>query len=191
VDVVAIAYGKKFDQGKISNATHDGARQAMTVNADGRGYVQEIAIPWKLLTGDGKPLVPGDAMTITFEPNFTIRKTGRYTIKDNFRPGITPDRVFTFMASPTWGPATVLVKGKVDPQLVRLSDGRVFPVTVQNGQSAVDWTGLIKSTEPTGFKSITFTAPATGTCRSTSSMPTAPSCANCSTPRSTPRARTR
>jgi len=66
-----------------------GAQQAFTINPDGRGYIQEIAMPWKLLTKDGQPPAPGSQMNMTFEPNFTVGIGGRMSIKDNFKAGMT------------------------------------------------------------------------------------------------------
>ena len=38
---------------KLTNALAHGVQQAFKVNDDGKGYVQEIAVPWKMLTEDG------------------------------------------------------------------------------------------------------------------------------------------
>ncbi|HUU11672.1 MAG TPA: hypothetical protein VM431_14190 [Phycisphaerae bacterium] len=99
---------------------------------------------------------------MTLEPNFTIGSGGRLTIKDIFRPGVTPDRVFTFMGSACWGFASLEAKGKVRPQPLRLADAREFPVTMEKGVPVVDWTGLVKSKELPGFKDIAFTMPEDG-----------------------------
>ena len=40
------------------------------------------------------------------------RPVGRMSLKDIFKPGVTPDRVFTFMASNCWGPATLEAQGQ-------------------------------------------------------------------------------
>ena len=55
-DVVLIEKGKDFKDGEIKNAKELGVLQAFQVNADGSGYVQELAVPWTLLTKDGQPL---------------------------------------------------------------------------------------------------------------------------------------
>ena len=64
------------------------------------------------------------------------------SIKDIFKPGLTPDRVFTFMSPQTWGPAVLEARGHVEPQPVRLSDAREFAVKLRQGGPVVDWTGL-------------------------------------------------
>ncbi|MDB6030952.1 MAG: hypothetical protein JWM16_1290 [Verrucomicrobiales bacterium] len=162
-DVIKIEQGRDFKEGVVADAKKsDGAQQAFTLSADGKGYVQELAIPWKLLTRDGKPLQAGESFTLTFEPNFTIGTKGRASVKDLFKSGITPDRVFTFMSSPSWGTATLESKGHLKPQAVRLADAREFSVILEKGVPVVNWTGLIKSETLAGFKPIEFTMPRDG-----------------------------
>ena len=162
-DIVFVEIGTDFKGGTIKDAkaTH-GAQQAFTIDADGKGYIQELAFPWKLLTKDGQALKAGDKLTVTVEPNFTTPAKGRLTIKDIFKAGVTPDRVFTFMGSNCWGTATLEAKGGVAPQPVRLADSREFPVKLEQGRLVVDWTGLIKERAVAGFKALKFTMPADG-----------------------------
>ena len=170
-DVMDVAYGKRFNEGSLKDAKTKGAQQAFQKNADGpstgsgqaKGYVQEIAIPWALLTKDVQPLKAGDRFVMTLEPNFTIGTNGRLSIKDIFKPGVTPDRVFTFMANNCWGPATLEPKGKVAPRPERLADAREFAVKMEGGLPVIDWTGLIKQKELLGFKTIAFSLPEDGT----------------------------
>ncbi len=162
-DVINVEQGKDFKEGVIVDAKKsDEAKQAFTINEDGKGYVQELAIPWKLLTRDGQPIKAGGSFTLTFEPNFTIGAKGRATAKDLFKSGVTLDRVFTFMSSATWGTATLLEKSDGKPQPVRLADGREFAVKLEKGAPEVDWSELIKSEQLTGFKPIEFTMPVDG-----------------------------
>ena len=166
IDIVQGQYGKR---GKVldpqdvpvKDAGKLGAKQAFTVNPDGKGYIQELAIPWKLLTRDGA--APASTFRLTFEPNFTIGLKGRLTMKDLFMANVRPDRVFTFMAWPCWGVATLqTTPGPVKPQALRLADAREFPVKMADGLPVIDWTGLIKTTELQGFKPIQFTMPEDG-----------------------------
>ena len=161
-DVIKAEIGKRFDGGVVQDLKKEGAQQAFTINADGKGYVQEIALPWKLLTKDGQALKAGARIQLTVEPNFTVGASGRMSLKDVFKPGVTPDRVFTFMANTCWGYATLEAKGKVAPQAVRLADAREFPVKIEKGVLAVDWAGLVKSKDLPGFKDIEFTMPEDG-----------------------------
>jgi hypothetical protein len=140
-----------------------GAQQAFQVHADNKGYVQEIAVPWKLLTADGAALQAGDKFILTIEPNFTAGPgNGRISIKDIFRPGVNLDRVFTFQNKRIWGEATLESHGLVEPRSVRLSDGREFKTHLDHGVPVADWIGLIKVTERAGFKEIPFDMPEEG-----------------------------
>lgn len=162
LDVMDVAYGKQFNQGGLKDAQTQGAAQEFLVNPDGKGYVQELSVPWKLLVSEGVSLKAGDRIQFTVEPNYTIGINGRLSLKDIFKPGITPDRVFTFMASGCWGYGTLESKGKLTPRPLRLADAREFPVHMERGLPAIDWTGLVKSKEPKGFVKIRFTLPEDG-----------------------------
>jgi len=168
-DVMGVALGKAFNEGGIPNAKDEGAQQAFAVDADGKGYVQEIAVPWKLLTADQQPLKTGARMVMTLEPNFTAGSLGRITMKDIFKPGVQIDRVFTFQGPDAWGYATLEKAGNLKPRTVRLSDGREFAVHMEKSPEApltgvpvVNWTGLILSKEIPGFKPLKFNMPFDG-----------------------------
>ena len=162
LDVIDLEYGRRFNEGKVKDAKGQGAAQAFLENADKKGYVQEIALPWKLLTKPGVGVKPGGRLLMTFEPNFTVGGGARFTVKDLFKPGIKPDRVFTFQGNQSWGFATLEANGKVTPQPVRLADGREFPVRVEGGVPAVDWSGLARTNLPDGFKTIKVSLPQDG-----------------------------
>jgi hypothetical protein len=161
-DLMDIAYGQKINEGNIPDARAEGAQQTFAADADGKGYVQEIAVPWSLLTADKQPLKPGARMVMTVEPNFTAGQAGRITIKDLFKPGVVIDRVFTFQGPTAWGYATLEKTGKLKPRSIRLSDGREFAVTMEAGLPAVNWTGLVQSKELPGFKPLRFVTPFDG-----------------------------
>jgi hypothetical protein len=145
---------------QLANALENGAKQAFQVDADGKGYVQQIAVPWKLLSKEGRPLRAGDPLRMTVEPNFTAGQYGRITIKDIFHDNVPkPDRIFTFRAYDQWGLAGLEPKGGLLIRPVRLADGREFPVTLKDGVPVVDWTGLIRKFEWPGFRPISFTMP--------------------------------
>jgi len=162
-DLMDVAFGKNLHDGHIADAKTQGAQQAFTINPDGKGYIQELALPWKIISkGDGPPDA-FNGLRATFEPNFTVGIHGRMSLKDLFQPNIRPDRVFTFRGWSQWGPAHLEAKpGPVVPQPVRLADGRTFPVTMKNGYPVVDWTGLIQTKELPGFVPVTFTMPRDG-----------------------------
>jgi len=147
----------------LSQAMEAGVQQAYSIDADGKGYVQEVAIPWKQLSVAGKAPAVGERFRMTLEPNFTAGTYGRITIKDLFDPAVkAPDRIFTFRAYKHWGFAELAAKGHTTPQPVRLADTRTFPVSLQNGLPTVDWTGVIRKFEWPGFKPVTFAMPFDG-----------------------------
>ena len=153
-DMIGIVYGRGFDEGSVKNALSEGARQAFRIRPDGKGYVQEMSIPWRLLAPEGYVPKAGDTLVMTYEPNFGTSSNMRITTKDLFREGVVPDRVFAFMASPTWGEVTLEDRPPAEPSRVRLSDTRTFRVTMDGGVPAVDWTGLFKDNRPEGFVKI-------------------------------------
>ena len=161
-DIIDLAWGKKFNQGGLKDAKKQGGQQAFARSADGKGYVQEISIPWKLLAREGFLPQPGVKISITVEPNFGTEAKFRVTMKDIFKPGETPDRVFTFMASRCWGYGTLVGKGKVEPQPLRLADNREFRVSMEGGIPTIDWTGLFEERKIEGFAKIRFTMPDDG-----------------------------
>ena len=155
--------GKTKRSPKGDDVKPDGAQQAFKKNADGKGYVQEIAIPWSLITQDEKPRKAGDSIVLTIEPNFTAGPTnGRMSIKDIFRSGVTLDRVFTFQNKRIWGVASLEATGKAVIKPIRLSDSREFSVRLDNGIPVVNWSGLDGEPIRTGFKPIRFTLPEDG-----------------------------
>ena len=162
LDVIDVAYGRHFDEGGLKDAKKEGAAQAFLGTPNGKGYTQEIAIPWKLLSKPGYEVKAGNRLLMTLEPNFTVGNGGRLTIKDLFKPGVAIDRVFTFMGNGSWGFASLEAQGGGRPRNVRLADGREFPVTLDQGLPTVNWAGLVKSRLPQGFKPIRITLPEDG-----------------------------
>lgn len=146
----------------LANATEQGAQQAFGVSADRKGYAQELAIPWKMITAEGKAPAAASEVRIAIEPNFTTDAFGRLSIKDLFRAGQIPDRVFTFRAYDHWGAGVIEKSGTVAPAKLRLADERELPVSLEAGVPVVDWSSLIQSRELPGFKPIAFEMPFDG-----------------------------
>ncbi|MBA3936041.1 MAG: hypothetical protein H0X38_01135 [Planctomycetes bacterium] len=161
MDVVYARFGKNINEGAIKDAKASGAAQAFAKEA--HGYAQELAIPWALLSRDGKAPGAGGAFAMAVEPNFTIGVGGRLTVKDIFKAGLPNiDRVFTFMNEAVWGDATLEKTGQVAPRALHLADGREFAVHLVGGAPVVDWTGLVRNVESPGVKSIDLTMPSDG-----------------------------
>jgi hypothetical protein len=146
----------------LPNALGHGAQQAFRINADRKGYVQELAIPWKLLCKDGKMPAIGSELRVTVEPNFTAGAFGRLTIKDLFRVGAVPNRIFTFYSYDIWGAGILEKTGRVALAPLRLADGRELPVRLVGGLPVVDWSRLAKVRELPGFKTLAFEMPFDG-----------------------------
>lgn len=167
-DIINVDYryfgkaGEGKPRSSLPNAKEKGALQAFAANEDGQGYVQEIAIPWSLLVAEGVKMKPGDQFIITIEPNMTIGKAGRLTMKDIFKEGVALDRVFTFQSPASWGMATLVDSGKLPPRPVRLSDGRMFPVTMVEGKPSMDISKLFERPPVPGIVPIKFEVPEDG-----------------------------
>jgi len=161
-NLINLTYGKSLKEGVVKDAKLEGAQQAFVKNLDGKGYVQEIAIPWKLLTQDAKAPKAGNTFIMTYEPNFGTSSKMRISTKDLFRPGVTPDRVFGFQSYDRWGLPKLEAVGKITPLPLRLSDGRTFPVKMENGLPTVDWNGLFKEEKLEGFAKINLKMPEDG-----------------------------
>jgi hypothetical protein len=161
-DLIDVGWGRKLDGGTVKDLKALGAKQAFSVDPDGQHYTQEISIPWAQLAKNGQSPGPGAELRLAIETNFTVGANGRLTNKDCFQPGMTLDRVFTFMSSDQWGTATLARQGNLAPRPVRLSDGREFAVRMEKGLPTVDWTGLIRTRERAGFKSLAVDMPSDG-----------------------------
>lgn len=155
LDTLQIGWGHRFNEGGCE-ARNEGGAQAFKVRADRRGYLQELSVPWAKLSRDGWKPQAGGRVICTVEPNFLTGAGTRLTIKDIFRENAAIDRVFTFGNTACWGWGTLEAKGGLAPRPVRLSDGREFAVRLADGVPTPDWTGLVKSREPEGFKPIRF-----------------------------------
>ena len=136
--VVNIQYGR-FTGGRdkdtdvtafqaINDALQVGAQEAFSLGEDGKSYTQEIALPWKLITGQsaivkatGKPYRepksygPGDSFNMGMEflwgpPDGRTFPIHRYA--DLLMPGKS-SREFFWTAENDWGPVTLEPKGNL------------------------------------------------------------------------------
>lgn len=160
-DVIDLDFTKKTHE-KLKDAKTKGAKQAFLKNADGKGYVQELSLPWKTLIAGGITPKAGEHIVFSVEANFNTNSNFRITMKDVFRPGVTPDRVFTFQAYNCWGDGTFTATGNVKPQKLLLADKREFDVVMKDGKPTVDWTKLFEEKKMEGFAKIDFNLPEDG-----------------------------
>ena len=155
VSVMSINDGSHSTGAETPDVQESGGAQVFVTDADGKGYTHEFSIPMNLLTKDKRALKAGEELTFTFKQVYSWE----YEVKDIFKAGTTPDRTFTARAYGCWGPGTFEAKGNVEPQPVRLSDGRELTVSLKGGIPVVDWAGLAKGG---GIKAIKFTMPVDG-----------------------------
>jgi len=92
-----------------------GAKMAYRVDDDGKGFAQEIRIPWELLYKQVPTIGPGLAFRLGCEflwgdPTGNTWPVHRYA--DNMQPGVT-SREFYWTATRAWGEAKLLAKGHV------------------------------------------------------------------------------
>jgi len=74
--------------------------------ADGRGYVLEYAIPWRLLHADRDPPQPGDVLGVSWQAMFSDAggRLWRTQVLD-VRNTAEPARIYTWERAATWGRA--------------------------------------------------------------------------------------
>lgn len=164
-DIVDLTFGDHAIKGKkiqIKNAKLKGVLQAFGVRSDKSGYVQELAIPWSLITKDQQALVKGDQLKLAAEANFTLDNGTRLTIKGNWDPNSPIDRIFTYRSIHPWGYVTLSDKAQDKPLSVRLSDGRTFPTIMKGKEATIDWNGLVEKVKGDGFKTMSFDIPEDG-----------------------------
>ena len=88
-----------------------GAEMAFRKDADGKGYVQEMKLPWKLITLDGAPKV-GESFRMGVELLWGEADWPDHRYADNLAPGKS-SREFFWSAHEVWGPVTLEPKGNL------------------------------------------------------------------------------
>ena len=105
-----------------------GARLAARRDADGQGYVLELALPWKLLAKSAPPPGAGAGFRLIAEA-----LTGYFYYVPALLGPFSADSHWgvAWLDPAAWGEARLLPAGHVTPAPVRLSDGRELPVSLQ------------------------------------------------------------
>jgi hypothetical protein len=163
VEACDIAY-RTDPKEDIKNALEQGVRQGFAALPDNSGYIQAVAIPWKLITRGGEPLQPSDPLQLGIHANFTHETLTRISTMDNFKPGITPDRIFGYGKFLEWGSLTLRREPPADTWTIRLDDDQRLPVAMVDGLPVVDWSKLAvkQAAKAAGVKTIKFTTPEDG-----------------------------
>jgi hypothetical protein len=104
------------DAADLDDAMATGARQAFLKDADGKGYTQEIAIPWKLLPRDGHALKAGETMICGIELLWG-KDSGRdfpvHRFADNVSPKARSGAIFFWTGPAAWGTVTLEAQGNL------------------------------------------------------------------------------
>ncbi len=104
---------------------------------DGRGYTQELSIPWKAIRGIPDAFAAGDELPLCYE----IRTVPNFRVCD-MHPN--PADYGNYKKPDTWGKAIFVDTGNVTPLPCRLVDGTQHPVKMIDGKPVVDWSALQK-----------------------------------------------
>jgi hypothetical protein len=116
----SIAYHNMADkengnEGSVTQAVGNGIDLAFQVDADGKGYTQEMRIDWKLLRRDGRPYKAGESLRMGLEfmwdelGGMPMHRYADLINKDN------PKRQFFWTGNTAWGEVKFLGQGKVPP----------------------------------------------------------------------------
>ncbi len=113
--------GRAVD-GVVYDALAHGARTQFTRNADGRGYTQEVVIPWRLIFGEEAAPSAGDSLRLGLQANWGDESGGLLTgmpqhrIVDVF-DAETSHRTSAFFGKTVsiWGALRLMEKGGVAP----------------------------------------------------------------------------
>ncbi|MBC7328187.1 hypothetical protein H5T87_08760 [bacterium] len=101
----------------ISDGLEAGAIMAFKKDDDGKGYFQEMAIPWKLLRPSGQPYKPGESFRLGIECFWGDKTASRWyehRVTDLINPE-HPQREFFWMNSQAWGTARIMAEGHLQP----------------------------------------------------------------------------
>ncbi|MFA6291976.1 MAG: sugar-binding protein [Victivallales bacterium] len=102
------------DTADLEDAMKAGARQAFLMDSDSKGYTQEIAIPWKLLTRDGHTVKAGETMICGFELLWG-KDSGRdfpvHRFADNVSEQARSGAIFFWTGPQAWGSVSLEKQG--------------------------------------------------------------------------------
>jgi hypothetical protein len=104
-------------EGKIDQAIGQGVDAAFKKDADGKGYVQEMRIAWKLLCRDGRPYVAGETLRMGIESFWgdpTAQRWPEHRVADLINKDY-PQREFFWTTYKAWGEVAFLDHGNLPP----------------------------------------------------------------------------
>jgi len=110
----------------------DGVEMAFLKDADSKGYVQEIKLPWKLIAKDKVPAA-GDKIVCGIELLWGEADWPVHRYADNLAEG-AGSREFFWTAHTSWGPVILEPKGKLklpEPEYLKAAQGEQLEGPVQ------------------------------------------------------------
>ncbi len=144
---IQIEYGKSasdaFGAGTVSLyqtagwKLTEGAEMGFLQDPDGKGYVQEIKLPWKLITST-KKYNPGDQFNCGVETLWGSVDWPVMRYADNLMPGKS-SREFFFTSVDSWGPVTLEPKGMLHLPTPDYITRALHPETETPGAAALSY----------------------------------------------------
>jgi sugar lactone lactonase YvrE len=134
---IGLAYGARFNEGKLANALTAGAQMALK-DTPGGGYTQELFLPWALITKDGKPLAEGGKLRAILDVFFSGLEGNRLPFILNARLESGGGLALP-VATPRDGYYSAVIE---DPDTRRVVRRLWNAVKAGKGQSLPRWDGL-------------------------------------------------
>jgi hypothetical protein len=106
---------KPTERPELARGLEAGAKMAFKVDTDGKGYTQELFLPWKLLSASGKPFKAGEAIGFGLHFNWGggDNKTWRAAEWQDVVSGPKANRTFFWQDPGTWGKLRFSAVGKL------------------------------------------------------------------------------
>lgn len=134
---IGMAYGVRFNEGKLANALTQGAQMAIT-DTPGGGYTQELFLPWTLITQKGEALRTGASFKAILDVFFSGLEGNRLPFILNARVA-TDGGMAVPVATPRDGFYSAVIEDPDTRQVVR----RLWnTVKAAKGQALPRWDGL-------------------------------------------------
>lgn len=136
-----------------SGSLGEGVEMAAKEDADHRGYVEEVRIPWKLIYNNTPPAaIAGSSFRMGIEYYWggageNVMPAHRYA--DNLQPGAT-SREFFWTAKEVWGNVNLLAKGQLEPLKYILAGQKLegtIPLTIKLPAGARELTVVVENKE--------------------------------------------
>ena len=137
----AVVAKENPDRREVPDATKEGVKIAFKADVDKGGYVEELAIPWKLVTRKGNSLGAGQKMNLGIQANWGAPSGINYPahrLVDLINKN-EPQREFFWANADAWGDLVFMAKGnlKPAPSIGQLSEIEKWQDTLYSTQGPV------------------------------------------------------